>query len=447
VADLTAAQVAVVRSRGLLVTPDGPVQLDGMPSRSRVDTVRASSGARLSVRDLIGGSLLGTGTGKTIAVIDSGVAAVPALAGRVVQGADFTGTGTDDGYGHGTFVAALAAGNGADANGNRTGIVGAAPGARIVSVKIADDKGRSTVGQVMAGIAWTIDHRADYNISVDNLSLSAARSSSYLGDPLDALVEAAWFSGITVLASSGNEGTSVRSAPGNDPYVITVGSVGDQNTLTMRDDATSVFSNAGATPDGVAKPEVSTFGEHVQAALPAESALADMQVVSGLPSGYGQMSGTSMSTGVAAGVAVLLLAAHPSWTPGQVKSAFVSSRNGVSELRPWVAAVTRSPADANRNLAPSVALAVAYAQQILHTQDYANVVWSDVTWSDVTWSDVTWSDVVWSDVARAIATAATWSDATWSDATWSDAVWSDAVWSDATWSNAVWADAWHSGNR
>src|SRR3954467_10473324 len=208
----SAAASASLRTHGYRVAADAPVQLDAVPAP------QTSSTGRLSVRELTNANLFGNGAGQDIAVVDSGVNAVAGLTGRVVQGADFTGTGSDDGYGHGTFVASLAAGNGADANGNRTGIVGAAPGPRIVSVKIADDNGRSTVGQVIAGIGWTIDHRADYNISVDNLSLSASRSSSYLADPLDALVEAAWFSGITVVASSGNEGTSVRSAPGNDPY-------------------------------------------------------------------------------------------------------------------------------------------------------------------------------------------------------------------------------------
>src|SRR5207245_5881576 len=126
--------------------------------------------------------------GPALAVIASGVNAVPGLTGRVVQGADFTNTGPNDTYGHGTFVASLAAGNGKGADGSYTGIQGEAPSARIISVKVADDRGRSSVGQVVAGLAWVVQHRAQYSINVVNLSLSESQASSYLTDPLDALV-------------------------------------------------------------------------------------------------------------------------------------------------------------------------------------------------------------------------------------------------------------------
>jgi len=431
----SAAASASLRTHGYRVAADAPVQLDAVPAP------QTSSTGRLSVRELTNANLFGNGAGQDIAVVDSGVNAVAGLTGRVIQGADFTGTGSNDGYGHGTFVASLAAGNGRAADGSQTGIQGVAPSARIISVKVADDRGRSTVGQVVAGLSWVVSHRAQYSIDVVNLSLSESQASSYLTDPLDALVEAAWFSGVTVVASSGNDGSAVTSAPGNDPFAITVGSVADRNTMNQNDDAVSSFSNGGTTGDGFAKPEITTFGEHVQAALPEGSALAAAQTVTGLPRGYGQLSGTSMSTGVAAGAVALIQAAHPDWTPGRVKGALIQSRtSGTTEMRPWAANWVFRPADATANLRPSLALAVAYAQQVKNTRTYANVVWSDVVWSDVVWSDVVWSDVVWSDVAGAIKTAATWSDATWSNATWSDATWSDAVWSDATWSNAVWSD-------
>jgi serine protease AprX len=391
------------------------------------------------VRDVTTANLINSGAGQTIAVVDSGVSEVPGLAGRVVPGADFTGTGAGDGYGHGTFVASLAAGNGRAADGSQTGIVGVAPAAKIVSVKVADNSGRSTVGQVVAGLAWVVQHRAQYGITVANLSLSEADPSSYLTDPVDALAEAAWFSGMTVVASSGNDGGNVTSAPGNDPYVVTVGSVYDRNTMNTNDDTLSSFSNAGTTADGFAKPEISTFGEHVQAALPSGSVLAGQQTTTGLPAGYGQLSGTSMSTGVAAGAVAVLQAMHPDWSPGRVKGALVGSRSSIGEMRLFTAAWTFRPADVTSSLTPSLALAVAYAQQVLRTTTYSNVVWSNVVWSNVVWSDVVWSDVVWSDVATAVGTAATWSDATWSNATWSNAVWSDAIWSDATWSNTVWS--------
>ncbi|HET6816078.1 MAG TPA: S8 family serine peptidase [Mycobacteriales bacterium] len=429
---------ASLRASGYRVAADTPVHLDAVPAP------QMSSGGRYNVRELANATFLGGGYGQTIAVLDSGVNAVPGLAGRVIQGADFTGTTMNDDYGHGTFVASLAAGNGRAADGTYTGIQGVAPYARIVSVKVADGYGRSSVSRVVAGLAWVLQHRVQYGITVVNLSLSEATASSYLTDPVDALAEAAYFSGMTVVASAGNDGSdhTVTAAPGNDPFVLTVGAVVDANTLSKDDDTLAPYSNNGSTPDGYAKPEISTFGTHVQAALPDGSYLAgkqDATIASSLPAGYGQMSGTSMSSGVAAGAAAILRSLHPSWTPAQVKGTMAATSTGaMHELRLMTAAMS-APTTANVGVPPSLALAVAYAQKVLNTTAYNTVVWSNVVWSDVVWSDVVWSDVVWSDVAGAVGTAATWSDATWSNATWSNAVWSDAVWSDATWSDAIWS--------
>ncbi|HVB27893.1 MAG TPA: S8 family serine peptidase, partial [Mycobacteriales bacterium] len=294
-AQVSPAGAAALAGRGLRVAANSRVQLDSALSFSEGGDASGSQGdnpsdanawgdstagdsrrhdptaspdGRLSVHTITRAGEIGSGAGETIAVIDSGVDEVPGLAGRVIQGIDLTGSGPQDAYGHGTFVASLAAGDGTGADGRHTGIVGVAPAARILSVKVADSQGRSTVGQVVAGLAWVIAHRDTFGIDVVNLSLSVKKASSYNSDPVDALAEAAWFSGIVVVASSGNDGGNVDSAPGNDPFVLTVGSSYDANTVTPADDTLSPYSNAGVTQDGVSKPEVTVTGEHVQAALP-----------------------------------------------------------------------------------------------------------------------------------------------------------------------------------
>ncbi|HVA61873.1 MAG TPA: S8 family serine peptidase [Mycobacteriales bacterium] len=445
---------ARLTAEGYRVAPDAPVSLavandqgsqsdqsDQGAQSAQSDQSAQRGRAVLSVRNELYAQRVGDGAGQTIAVLDSGVDAVPALAGRVIDGADFTGTGFADSYGHGTFVAGLIAGNGLDSFGHQTGIEGVAPAARIVSVKIADAQGRSTVGQVVAGLAWVIAHASTYQIGVVNLSLSVSQADSYETDPIDAVAEAAWFSGLVVVASAGNDGGRVLRAPGNDPFVLTVGSVADNGSLRLSDHTLSPYSDSGLTQDGVAKPEVTALGEHVQAPLPDGSTLAGEQTVDGLPAGYGQLSGTSMSAAVASGAAALLLADHPGWRPGLVKAAFEQTRSDqLGEIQLPGADNATPTRDANAAYHASVALAVAYAQQVLHTRAYRNVIWSDVTWSDVTWSDVTWSDVSFANVVSATVT--------WSDVTWSDSVsgssgatqtgtTSQVTWSDVTWSNAL----------
>jgi subtilisin family serine protease len=189
-----------------------------------------------------------TGAGIGVAVIDSGVAGdLPDFAtsptdptSRVVESAVVNPGATEPGdpYGHGTHVAGIIAGNGwnlPSSNPLQGDYVGVAPQANLISIKAGDEQGNATVLDVIDGLQFAIDHQADYNIRVVNLSLESDTPQSYLNDPLDAAAEAAWFHGIVVVAAAGNLGTApdaVDYAPGNDPYVITVGSINDDQTTS-----------------------------------------------------------------------------------------------------------------------------------------------------------------------------------------------------------------------
>ncbi|MHB8452953.1 MAG: S8 family serine peptidase [Mycobacteriales bacterium] len=429
---------------------------------------------RLSAADLAGtGGKHHAGSGITVAVIDSGVDQVPALAGRVIQGPDFTGTGPQDNYGHGTFLAGLIAGNGQDANGNQTGLRGVAPGADILSIKVTDANGQSTVGTVVKAISWVIANAAQDHIRVMNLSLGApAPGQSYDTLPLDAAVEAAWMSGITVVTSAGNNTPTVVDSPANDPFVITAGAVHDSNNWNPAGDTLAPFSPAASpTVDGFIKPDVFPPGEHLQAPLPSGTTLAAEQTVTGLPAGYGQMSGTSLSAAVLSGEVAVLLSDHPSWTPDQVKGALLSTAHSNGEPNLKEAIDSPGLVLADQNVRPSLELLDAYVTLIAHTPpsavnwatldlssvnwalaDFSQPTWlqprwtsiapsptaSQATWADATWADATWADATWTN---ATWSNATWSNATWSNATWSNATWSNATWTNATWSNSTWSDA------
>ena len=119
----------------------------------------------------------------------------------------------------------------------RNEYAGSAPNANLISVKVANDDGQATTLDALYGLQFAVDHKDDYNIRVINMSFRSTDAESYKTDPLDAAAEQAWFDGITVVAAAGNMGTAsdaVSYAPGNDPYVITVGAVDDQGTARQR---------------------------------------------------------------------------------------------------------------------------------------------------------------------------------------------------------------------
>jgi len=167
------------------ITPDRPV-------RGKLDLTTATVNAPAAWQ-------LGLdGTGIGVAVIDSGVTQVDDLMSqgksRIVYSQDFVGTGTDDTFGHGTHVAGIVAGNGADSicsTCTRT-LQGIAPNANLINLRVLDVNGVGTDSQAIAAIDQAIALASTYNIRVINLSLGRPVYESYTQDPLCQAVEAAW---------------------------------------------------------------------------------------------------------------------------------------------------------------------------------------------------------------------------------------------------------------
>jgi serine protease AprX len=281
-----------------------------------------------------------TGRGVGVAVIDTGIAGdlvdfqTPGWNGsRVIASAVTNPCAKDanDHYGHGTHVAGLIAGNSLlyPTDQQLFGkFMGVAPRANLVSVKVSDDDGNTTVLDVIYGIQFAVDNKTAYNIRVINLSLSSAAAESYTTDPLDAAVEHAWNSGITVVAAAGNEALTndgVTYSPANDPWVITVGALDDKGTMTRLDDALAPWSSRGLTQDGVRKPEVLAPGVGLVSTLAPNSDFAHLCPACIVDGRYFRAGGTSMATGVVSGAAALLIEAHPNWTPAQVKGALTAT--------------------------------------------------------------------------------------------------------------------------
>lgn len=132
---------------------------------------------------------------------------------------------TRDGYGHGTAVAGAIWNNLYDGEAGLA--MGGAPDANVVSVRTLNDDGVGTYETVIRGIQWVVENQQTYNIRILNLSLSANATTPYFIDPLNRATEQAWAAGIVVLAAAGNSGPTAETitVPGNDPFLITVGTV------------------------------------------------------------------------------------------------------------------------------------------------------------------------------------------------------------------------------
>jgi serine protease AprX len=284
------------------------------------------------------------GRGIGVAVVDTGIAGdipdfqTPGWNGsRVIASAVTNPCATDanDEYGHGTHVAGLIAGNSMlyPSDSRYFGrYMGVAPRANLISVKVSDDDGNTTVLDVINGIQFAVDNKVRYGIRVINLSLSSATAESYKTDPLAAAAEQAWNSGIVVVAAAGNEALTndgVTFAPANDPWVITVGALDDRNSWSRYDDILAPWSSHGLTQDGVRKPEVLAPGAGLISALAPESDFAHLCPTCVVDGRYFKAGGTSMATAVASGAVALILEEHPWWSPNQVKGALMSTLDDV----------------------------------------------------------------------------------------------------------------------
>jgi serine protease AprX len=333
-----------------------------------------------------------TGEGVGIAVIDSGTAPVTDFSGRLTQVQLAGQTTFADAVGHGSFVAGVAAGSSADGR-----YVGVAPKAKVYAVNVQDPTGLYS-SNVILGLDWVAANKATYNIRVVNISLSEMVAASYVSSALDAAVERLWSAGVVVVVSAGNLGPNTALyAPGNDPFAITVGALDTADTAATTDDLVASFSSSGTTQDGFAKPDLLAPGRHVASVLPAGTVLAGQAPAANiLAPGYASMSGTSFAAPQVAGAAAMLLQAHPTWTPNQVK---------------WVLAQTARPVAGSRvgaleaNAAATFAGTLGAANQgvtpILQpgtpgsTVAATNGSWNNGSWTNGSWTNASWNFSPW----------------------------------------------------
>ena len=419
-----------------------------------------------------------TGQGVDVALIDSGVSPVAGLTypGKVINGPDLSFESQSDTYryldtyGHGTHMAGIIAGRDnnvatvADmtAHDNFTGV---APGARIVSIKVANALGAADVSQVLAAIDWVVQHKNDrgMNIRVLNLSFGTDSAQDYTLDPLAYAAEVAWRHGIVVVVAAGNAGSSLGrlNDPAVDPYVIAVGADDSKGSTSTSDDVIPDWSSRG---DGNRNPDVVAPGRSIVSLRDPNSYIDSQFGSTGkVNNRFFRGSGKSQATEVVSGAAALLLQQRPNLTPDQVKKL----------LRSTAVAVPNADATAQGkgmiNVARALDAATPVTEQTWPTSsgtgsleasrgsahiiddsgipltgemDIFGTPWDGTSWSGTSWSGTSWSGGMWNGTSWS---GTSWSGTSWSGTSWSGTSWSGTSWSGTSWSGTSWSGIYWTG--
>lgn len=246
------------------------------------------------------------GANVKVAVLDSGVDAThPDLEGQIAEAVDFTDSpnGTEDGYGHGTHVAATIAGTGRASNGLRRGV---APGAKLHIGKVCGSDGKCPGDAVVAGMEWA----AKSGMDVVNMSLGGGPSNGK--DPLSTAVNSlsrTYGTLFVIAAGNAGPGSETVGSPGAADEALTVAAVDKSDQMAR-------FSSRGPRlGDGAAKPDIAAPGVAIVAARAKGTAMGTP-----VDDYYTSASGTSMATPHTAGAAAIVAQQHPDFTGRQIKA-------------------------------------------------------------------------------------------------------------------------------
>jgi serine protease AprX len=372
-----------------------------------------------------------------IAIVDSGIdpTKVNAFGDRIRKRVDFVGDGASgDPDGHGTMVAGIAAAAPSSITGG-----GVAQNAPLVDLRVADENGRADTSDVIAALDWILTNGDSQNVRVVNLSLSGTMETSLRFDPLDKAVERLWLNGFVVVASVGNNGSDSGpvplAAPGNDPFIITVGATDTNGTVSAADDFRAPWSAYGYTADGFLKPELVAPGRYMAAPIPNGSTIYNAEPRRRMLGGNMWMSGTSFAAPVVTGLAAQLLASHPNWTPDQVKGALMLTARtitgtgfGVGEVYGPTANLLVAPPNPNGALEQFLSTDVDSGLTVFDSEAWRAYALTDASWAAASWAAASWA-------------SASWASASWASASWASASWASASWASASWASASWAVA------
>jgi serine protease AprX len=244
------------------------------------------------------------------------------------------------------------------------------------------------------------------------------------------------------VAAAGNYGypdrpSGVPFAPGNDPFVITVGASDTGKSVSTNDDTAAPWSAYGYTLDGFAKPDLSAPGRYMVGPVPVMSTLYSERPDHIVEPGYMELSGTSFAAPVVSGIAALILGSNPTLSPDQVKGALLlgakplpqatDMSEGAGEVNAGKSIQLRNPPAANKALNKFVISDSGMGSLVFDAASWASAAKADASWANASWSDASWS-------------SASWASASWASASWDSSSAAAASWSDLSLASASWAD-------
>jgi serine protease AprX len=475
-------------SPGILsVTANSPVRL--MSRRSEGADIQGAA-TLTHVRRVTGSTVSDRrgfdGTGIGVAIVDTGVAGVTGLP-KLFTGPNVGGGSMADGYGHGTHLGGIIAGN--DGIGSE-GFLGVASEADLVAVKAANDSGATNLGAVLAALEWVVANKTDRNIRVLELALGVPAPADYRTDLLSIAVERVWQAGIVVVVAAGNSGEqpgSPLTSPATDPFVIAVGSVDTKDTENLSDDVVQSFSPRGSAARRV---DLVAPGQSLVSLRAPGSVAETSYPAAHVGSRFIKGTGTSQASAVVAGLAADLIEQRPTLTPDEVKAILIASASplsnadaagqggGLVNLKKALATLTPTgvtqlwePAG-NITLSgdpvlpifavPPPAEGMEYCEYDVNagppappapdgssgTCGWVGGSWTDVTYDEAgnftggSWTGGSWTGGSWTGGSW---TGGSWTGGSWTGGSWTGGSWTGGSWTGGSWTGGSWTDALKGG--
>jgi serine protease AprX len=409
----------------------------------RLDSGVASTGAPQVWMDTT------TGERAVVALVDTGVAPVPALDGAIAGEIDFTGTGGGDGFGHGTFLASLIAGRGDVAT-------GVAPGSGILSLKVGDAEGGTDLATVLGALQWLHGPGRAAGIRVATLALGVPADDPG-ADFLDAATAALADAGILVVTATGNDGPGMLTSPATSTGTLSAGAVDDQGTPDRSDDLPAPFSGTGPDRAGVSQPDVVASGVSVVGSIPADSVIARAHPEAVVEGEWFRGSGTSMATALTAGVAALVSSARPDLDGAAITGA-ITVAGGDLDAPAAVAAALAAPAPPGaqgsgkgepaqgaqpgqgagsgkgKTSGAAAPAAVRWTGHNWHAVRWTGAGWGDGGWPAAAWGAVRWTGNNWhADWSSDELDFEQWTAVRWTAVRWTSVRWTSVRWTSVRW--------------